>query len=137
VAAVALLALAAAGCGADPGDSSSDPGHTGSSGAAIATFEVAGGERFRVELATPALADHAQRLLRGEAVSSIPLGFVVRSGSDVNAPWTWHLDPSRFEFAFATIEVCDGIPSDVEKALITSDMYCPWSAKVVAVDPAG
>jgi hypothetical protein len=137
VAAFALLGLAATGCGADPGDTGPDHGDTGGSGAAIATFEVAGGERFKVELAKPELVDHAQRLLRGEAISAIPLGFVVRSGSGVNAPWTWHLDPSRFEFAFATIEVCDGIPSDVEKALITSDMYCPWSAKVVAVDPVG
>jgi hypothetical protein len=135
--ALPLLAMVAAGCGADAGDAGRDPGDTGDSGALVATFEVAGGERFKVEMATPQLADHSRRLLQGEQISTIPLGFVVRGDSAVNGPWTWHLDPSRFEFAFATIEVCDGIPSDVEKALVTSDMYCPWSAKVVAVDPVG
>ena len=134
--ALALAAVVAAGCGSDPGDAGRDPGDTGGSGPVIATFEVAGGERFKVELATPELADHARRLLQGESLSAIPLGVVVRDNPSVNEPWTWHIDPDRFEFAFATIEVCDGIPSDVEKALVTSDLYCPWSAKVVAVDPA-
>ena len=36
----------------------------------------------------------------------------------------------------AATEVCDGRPSDVEKRVITSDRYCPWSAKVVAIAPA-
>jgi hypothetical protein len=35
-----------------------------------------------------------------------------------------------------TIEVCDGIPSDVEAGVVTSERYCPWSAVVVAVEPA-
>jgi hypothetical protein len=35
-----------------------------------------------------------------------------------------------------TIEVCDGKPSDVEAGTITSDRFCPWSAEVVAVEPA-
>jgi hypothetical protein len=96
---------------------------------------VAGGERFKVELATSELVDHARKLLAGENISAIPNGLVVRDDPGVNAPWTWHIDPANFEFAFATIEVCDGIPSDVDKGVITSDMYCPWSAKVVAVDP--
>ena len=33
-----------------------------------------------------------------------------------------------------TIEVCDGLPSHVEAGVVTSDQYCPWSAKVIAVD---
>jgi hypothetical protein len=135
VATLALLATVAAGCGADPGDAGRVPGDTGGSGPVIATFEVPNGERFKVELATAELADHARRLLQGEKISAIPIGIVVRDGSAINGPWTWHIDSTRFEFAFATIEVCDGIPSDVEKALITSDMYCPRTAKVVAVDP--
>jgi hypothetical protein len=132
-----LLALVLAACGSDPGDTGRDPGDDQGSGPAIATFEVAGGEQFKVEMATPELAEHARRLLQGEQLSAIPLGFVVRNDSSVNAPWSWHLDPNRFEFAFATVEVCDGIPSDVETSLVTSDMYCPWSAKVIAVEPAG
>lgn len=88
------------------------------------------------ELATAELVDHAGKLLEGESVSAIPIGRVVRHDPGVNAPWSWHLSPDTFSFAFATVEVCDGIPSDVESGAITSDDYCPWSAKVVAVESA-
>ena len=49
---------------------------------------------------------------------------------------TWSLDPNDFEFAEITIEVCDGIPSDVEAGLVTSDRYCPWSAVIADLKPA-
>lgn len=103
---------------------------------AIVTFEVAGGERFKVLLDTKALVHHAELLFEGQDVAAIPVGPVRRGDAGVNAPWSWQIDPSRFSFAFATIEVCDGIPSDVEKGLVTSPDYCPWSAKVVAIQPA-
>lgn len=100
----------------------------------VATFEVAGGETFKVELATPELEQHARALLAGENLSAIPNGIVVRDSPGVNAPWSWHIDPATLEFAFATTEVCDGIPSYVEDEIVTSDYFCPWSAKVIAVD---
>ncbi len=104
------------------------------SGHAIATFKVHD-ETFKIELATPELADHAERLLAGENVSAIPLGSVVRDDPGPNAPWTWHVDPTTVQFADMTIEVCDGLPSYVEDHTITSEQFCPWSARVVAVDP--
>lgn len=100
----------------------------------VATFEVAGGETYKIELATAELVEHAHRLLDGEDVAAIPLGRVVRGDAGPNAPWTWHVDPATLEFAQVTIEVCDGIPSDVEKGLVTSPDYCPWSAKIVSID---
>jgi hypothetical protein len=103
---------------------------------AIVTFEVAGGEQFRVELITADLVENAQKLLDGEEAPSVPNGPIVRGDPGVNAPWSWHIDPTEFEFADATTEVCDAIPSDVEDGIITSDMFCPWSAQVVALDPA-
>lgn len=99
-----------------------------------ATFEVAGGETFTVELATPDLIEHAQALLAGEDVSAIPLGTVVRDDPGPNAPWSWHIDPATLEFADMTIEVCDGLPSYVEDGTVTSDQYCPWSATIVSID---
>lgn len=122
------LALAAAGCGGD------DEEAGGGSDRAVATFEVANGERFKVELVTAELVEHAKKLLAGEDGSAIPLGRVVRDDPGVNGPWSWHLDPETFSFAFVTVEVCDGVPSDVEKRVITSDEYCPWSAKLVALE---
>jgi hypothetical protein len=61
---------------------------------------------------------------------------VVRDDPGPNAPWSWHIDPASLEFAEITIEVCDGLPSYVEDGTVTSDQYCPWSAKVIAVDGA-
>ena len=61
---------------------------------------------------------------------------MVRGETGVNEGFTWSIDPDDFEFADVTIEVCDGIPSDVEKGLVTSDRYCPWSAVVADIQPA-
>lgn len=115
-----VMAMALAACSAEP----SNP---------VATFEVAGGETFRVELATPELVEHAEKLLAGEDVASIPNGTVVRGDPGVNEPWSWHLDPETFEFARFTTEVCDGIPSFVEDESVTSPYYCPWSATITEI----
>lgn len=100
----------------------------------VATFEVAGDETYKIELVTPELIEHAQQLLAGEEVAAIPNGTVVRDEPSVNEPWSWHIDPATLVFADATIEVCDGLPSYVEDGTVTSDQYCPWSAKVIAID---
>jgi hypothetical protein len=125
---VALCALIA--CGSDAGDTGGD----GSGGNLVATFEVAGAETYKVELATPELVEHARQLLAGGEDGRIPNGVVVRDSPSVNEPWTWHIDPDTLEFADVTTEVCDGLPSDVEDDLIMSDYYCPWSAVIVAID---
>ncbi len=101
----------------------------------VVTFQVAEDETFKVLLTDPADIAIARQLLAGEDAPGIPNGRVVRE-TGVNEGWTWSLDPADFEFADTTIEVCDGIPSDVEAGLVTSDRYCPWSALVTAVDPA-
>jgi hypothetical protein len=99
----------------------------------IATFRVVD-ETYKIELATPELVAHAEALLAGEAVASIPNGVVVRDDPGPNAPWSWHIDPATLEFADMTIEVCDGLPSYVEDGTVTSDQYCPWSAEIVSID---
>ena len=132
VMAIALVAACSAGGDGDP----SSPPSASLDDHAIATFEVADGQTFKVELTTADLVDAAAALLGGGDGPNIPIGTVVRDDPGPNAPWTWHLDPATVSFADATIEVCDGIPSDVENGSITSDQYCPWSARVVALDAA-
>jgi hypothetical protein len=131
--AAALIALPALASCDDDGPIAAPP-VTAADGRAIATFEVRD-ETFKVELGTPQLVDHARRLLAGEDVAAVPLGTVVRGDAGPNAPWTWHIDPITVQFADMTIGVCDGLPSYVEDHTITSEQFCPWSAKVVAVDP--
>jgi hypothetical protein len=119
--------LAAAGCGTPSGGSAG-------SGPLVVTFEVVD-ERFKALLTEPADIDIARRLLDGEDAPSIPNGRVVRE-TGVNEGYSWSLDPADIDFADVTIEVCDGLPSDVEAGVVTSDRYCPWSAVVIAIEPA-
>ena len=111
------------------------PAPAGTPDHALARFEIEGGEGFEVELVGTDLVANAEALLAGDEVPSIPVGTVVRDDAGPNAPWHWHLDPATVTFADATIDGCDGDPSDVEAADDGSlERYCPWSATVVAVD---
>jgi len=100
----------------------------------VVTFRVADVEEHRIRLTDPADIEIARKLLAGEEAPRIPNGVVVRGDPDVNTGYTWHIDPESVEFADFTVEVCDGLPSDVGKGIITSDRYCPWSAEVIAID---
>ena len=100
---------------------------------AIVTLQVVN-ETYKVELTDPADIATAEQLLAGALGTKIPVGAVVRGDPGPNAPWTWHIDPATFQWADSTTEVCDGLPSFVEDETVTSPDYCPWSAKVIAVD---
>lgn len=118
--AVTALTLTAAGC--------TGPKPT------VAVFEVSGGEQFTIELATPELVEHAQGLLAGENLATVPSGEVVPGKSSVNEPWSWHIDPATLEFTNVTVESCDGSPQHVEDDISAFERFCPWSARVVAVE---
>jgi hypothetical protein len=132
VLAPALVALSVVGLVACDGDDDASPpaGHEHP----VATFEVDGKETFKIELTTAELEAHARELLAGGEDGRIPNGVVVRDSPSVNAPWSWHIDPSTLEFVDMTTEVCDGLPSDVEDGLITSDRYCPWIVEIVGIE---
>ena len=100
----------------------------------VVTLRVAAVEEYRIRLTDPADIAIARQLLAGEAAPGIPNGVVVRDDPDINVGYSWHIDPESVEFADVTTEVCDGLPSDVEQGLITSDHYCPWTAEVIAID---
>jgi hypothetical protein len=121
IAAVAAAQLLLAAC---------DDGPTAPSESAIVTFEVAG-ETFRVEL-TGERQIAAARAAQAGGAARIPLGRIV-PGTGVNQGWSWHLED--VEFAEVTIELCDGRPSDVEKAgaQFGGGRFCPWSARVLTI----
>jgi hypothetical protein len=129
VAAVAAVILAA--CAGPSGSAASSQ----TAATVVVTFEVADDERFKVLLVEPADIDIARRLLADQDAPSIPNGRVIRE-TGVNTGYSWSLDPNDIEFGDVTVEVCDGLPSDVEAGTISGDRYCPWSAEVVAIDPA-
>ncbi len=113
---------------------SSDPG----SGEVIVTFRTAGDEEFRILLTDAPDIRMAERLLAGDEEGLFPNGLVVRGGDGgVNLGYSWHIDPESVEFAQFSTEACDGRPSYVEDGSHTIERFCPWTAVVVEVEPAG
>jgi hypothetical protein len=108
-----------------------DGSPTAPSPAAVVTFSV-GSETFRVALTT---ADQvaAARAAQVGALARIPVGRVVQ-GTQVNTGWSWHLED--LSFAEVTIELCDGRPSDVERAgpQFGGGRFCAWTAVVAGID---
>lgn len=104
---------------------------TGPSSTAVVTFRVVN-ETFRVKL-TSSTQVAAARAAQSGGRATIPNGQIV-AGTQVNTGWSWHLE--GVEFAEATIEVCDGLPSHVERegTRFGGGRYCPWSATVIDLD---
>lgn len=134
--ALVVVVLLSAGCTTGSNAVSGAPQQSSHSRTAVVTFAV-GDERFSVLLISSDLIANARGLLAGEALKSIPVGLLVRGGDGgVNKGHDWYLDPASLQFADVTTEVCDGRPSDVDDASNWSaDEYCPWSARVTAVEP--
>src|SRR5689334_6740211 len=97
---------------------------------AVVTFSAVG-ETFRVALNS---ADQvaAAREAQSGGRARIPIGRIA-PGTQANTGWTWHLED--LTFAEATIEVCDGRPSDVERAGVQfgGGRFCPWLATIVRI----
>ena len=108
-----------------------DDSPTTPSSGAVVTFAV-GEETFRVSLAEPDQIAAARAAQNG-GPARIPNGRIV-PGMQVNAGWSWHLEDVAF--AEATIELCDGRPSDVERqgTNFGGGRFCPWNATIVRID---
>jgi hypothetical protein len=126
--AAALLTAAAAFNAACDDDSPTAP-----SEGAIVTFRVEN-ETFRVHLTTDEQIRGAELAL-GNGPAKIPNGRLA-TGEDVNEGYSWHL--VDVTFAEVTIELCDGLPSEVQRRGVSfgGGRYCPWSARVVSIDYA-
>jgi len=120
---VVALGLLAPSCGSDSPTSPST----------MATVTLAvGTETFRVALTTPEQVA-AARAAQAGGRARIPNGRIV-AGTQVNTGWTWHLEDVAF--AEATIELCDGRPSDVERQgpAFGGGRFCPWRATVIRIE---
>ena len=107
-------------------------------GGVLATFDVVG-QRFKVWITNKAAIDQAVALRAGTSTSTIPVGRLRRGSGQGshNAPYNWHMDPDDIQFASVAIEVCDGTPDYVEshsgEFVDVVKTYCPWAAKLVAL----
>ena len=108
-----------------------DDAPTAPSSQAVVTFRVVS-ESFRIQL-TSSDQMAAARAAQAGGRARIPVGRIV-SGTQVNTGWSWHLEDVTF--AELAIEVCDGLPSHVERegTRFGAGSYCPWSAVVTQIE---
>jgi hypothetical protein len=108
-----------------------DESLTGPSSGWVVTFRVVN-ETFRVLLTSSDQLAAAQAAQAGGR-AQIPVGVIV-AGTQVNTGWSWHLE--NVTFAEAAIEVCDGLPSHVERegTHFALGSYCPWSAVITKIE---
>lgn len=93
------------------------------------------GERFVIYVTDGETIRLAEDNLRG-LNNLFPTGELERGDGGFNKPWGWHLRPHTVRMVEFSIEVCDGLPSYVEKELDywvdTVGRYCPWSGRIIA-----
>ena len=108
---------------------SGDANPVAPSGSAIATVRVVN-EQYRLLLTTPEQIAAARAAQAGGP--AIPNGRLV-SGTQVNTGYDWHVED--VQFAEVTIEVCDGLPSHVQREGVRfgGGRYCPWSAQIISI----
>ena len=107
-------------------------------GGVLATFEVSG-EAFHAWVTSPTAIAQILDVRDGRSSATIPNG-AIHAGAGVashNHPWSWHFDPTDFQMAESTIELCDGRPSLVDSLLedyLHGGRFCPWGARLVSVE---
>ena len=128
--AFSAVVLAASSAGAQGTDESVDP--------VIATFETADGSTFRAVLERAEDIARAEAALETDGQAGIPSGALAAGDGGINAPHDWHL--IDVELADVTIELCDGtatmVDDDLDYWLNTVGSFCPWSATLIALEPA-
>ena len=114
----------------------SSPTSPGLEGGMLATFDVQG-ERYSIFITNPQTIEQVLALSNGQSNARIPSGRLIKGREAYNAPWSWHIDPEDVQMAELTMELCDGLPSYVEKDIEywvdTVGRFCPWSAVLVAL----
>jgi len=62
------------------------------------------------------------------------IGDLAEGDGGFNQPWSWHLNPDSVRMAENAMEVCDGLPSDVENDLDywlnTVKIFCPYDSAI-------
>ena len=105
-----------------------------------ARFEVGvADERFVIEVTDGETIKTARENVAGQN-SLHPTGTLTPGDGDFNSPHGWHLIPASVRMVEMSIELCDGLPShidrDLEHWLTAVKRYCPWKGRIVRELPA-
>ena len=86
------------------------------SGGILVTFDVEG-ETYRIFITNKDTIEEVFAAQRGDSQATIPNGKLINSSVAYNQPWSWHIDSEDIHMAENTIELSDGLPSQVEANL--------------------
>ena len=63
----------------------------------------------------------------------------IARGTNGNMGWSWHYVPDEWSLAEVSMELCDGVPSDIDGNpsywIDTVGTFCPWSARLLKEVP--
>lgn len=80
--------------------------------------------KARVELRRP--LDERRLHINGE---------IGRGNNGHNAPWSWHLKPSRWDLVEISMKLCDGtcqmVEEDIDRWVDDVGRFCPWRSRVI------
>jgi len=62
-------------------------------------------------------------------------GQIASGNGGFNTNWNWHLIPSTVKFAGIGMEICDGLPYEVERDGVNfgAGTFCPWYSYILAL----
>ena len=62
-------------------------------------------------------------------------GRIAAGDGGFNTNWNWHLIPETVRMVETSMELCDGVPNDVERDGINFDAgtFCPWASYIAAL----
>lgn len=61
-------------------------------------------------------------------------GRIAHGNPGYNLEWHWYFLPNQWQVVEASIEVCDGLPSAIERDTASwtdGDIFCPWHSYVL------
>lgn len=107
------------------------------SGGILVTFDVVG-ETYKIFITDTETIAEVFAVQNGQSRATIPNGKIVPQPVFYNEPWSWHIDPQDIHMAEMTIELSDGLPSQVEADLDywanTVGRFSPWAAEIVQIE---
>jgi hypothetical protein len=104
----------------------------------VVTWQTPDGGTFRSVVSGADAVARVEEALAGDGYAGIPNGRLEPGDGGINTGHDWQqVDVELVDMA---IEVCDGNASDIDDDLDywldTVGQYCPWDARVIAVEPA-
>ena len=107
-------------------------------GPLLVTWATADGSTFSAVVTDATSLARINAAFPGDGNAGIPSGTLVAGDGGVNAPHAWHLE--GVALADMTIELCDATATMIDEGLDywlgTVGAFCPWSATVIAAEPA-